>query len=358
MRSVTALSTPPLIATATRAGIRCGSHCRRERIRQCVDRQRLPADRARLEQRQAAQVGVDARSVCVDDPAVSHAQPNGGPVGAACGIAVQLLHRARVLAESRGGSRGSPHHAPTRRSCRVHVNLDKPGGCRANRRHQMPRPDPGSLSHGVGSTCTRLYERGRALVSDPSGDHPARAYDQWICWTPCRPSRRASASVRSNWRPGSYGPRSTTCVSTVVPWKVMKIRAPQGSVGCATPFGVGLEDAAARRGAPERGGAARAGERDERAHGLRARSCARRASEPSLRAKRRPRARHAGERDLAHREIRPHPSRLTRYSCRFARPGSARGPSGTSRDVDSLRCIVPPRPNRRRGGGSPSGSRL
>src|SRR4029077_2576599 len=134
-----------------------------------------------------------------------------------------------------GGAEPPPTMLRSRRLRRVHVNLDKPGGCRANRRHQMPRPDPGSLSHGVGSTCTRLYERDRALVSDPSGDHPARAYDQRIGWTPCRPSLRASASVRSNWRPGSYGPRSTTCVSTVVPWKVMKIRAPQGSVGCATP---------------------------------------------------------------------------------------------------------------------------
>ena len=74
-----------------------------------------------------------------------------------------------------GGAEAPPTMLRPRRLCRVHVNLDKPGGCRANRRHQMPRPDSGSLSHGVGSTCTRLYERGRALATDSSRDHPARA---------------------------------------------------------------------------------------------------------------------------------------------------------------------------------------
>src|SRR4051794_21276670 len=67
------------------------------------------------------------------------------------------------------------------------------------------------------------------------GQSPLRAYDQWIVCTPRRPSLRASASVSSNWRPGTYGPRSTTCVRTRTSLKEMKTRAPHGRVGWATP---------------------------------------------------------------------------------------------------------------------------
>ena len=80
-----------------------------ERVRERVDRQRLAADRARLEQRQTAQVGGDARGVRVDDPAAVDAQPNGRPVGAACGIAVQLLHAGQGTG---GESWGEPRLPP------------------------------------------------------------------------------------------------------------------------------------------------------------------------------------------------------------------------------------------------------
>ena len=58
----------------------------------------------------------------------------------------------------------------------------------------------------------------------------------------------------------------------------MKIRAPHGSVGCATPDRVGVDHAAARRAPAERRRAARAGERDVRAFRLRRRAGVARAS--------------------------------------------------------------------------------
>ena len=50
------------------------------------------------------------------------------------------------------------------------------------------------------------HERRRALVRHGTATHLARAYDHSIVCTPRRPSRRASASVRSNCRPAAYGP--------------------------------------------------------------------------------------------------------------------------------------------------------
>ena len=155
----------------------------------------------------------------------------------------------------------------------------------------------------------------------------------------CRPSRRASASVRSNWRPGSYGPRSTTWVSTVVPWNVMKIRTPHGSVGCATPSVSGRERRRTRWCARKPPGPLEPASATNEPTGCRpgavlvARLGGHRERDGGRE------QRQAGERDFAHREVRPHPSRLTRYSWRFARPGSARGPAGTSRNVDRLRLV-------------------
>ena len=78
---------------ALRVGRR--SHRRRERVRERVDRQRLAADRRRLEERQPAQVLREAVGVGVDDAVAVDAQPDRRPLRAACGIAEEL-HALRV----------------------------------------------------------------------------------------------------------------------------------------------------------------------------------------------------------------------------------------------------------------------
>ena len=81
--SATALSTPPLIATATRPASRRGAEDRAERVRERVDRKRLAADRGRLEQRQAGERALEPGRVGLDDPVAVDEQPNGGPLAVA-----------------------------------------------------------------------------------------------------------------------------------------------------------------------------------------------------------------------------------------------------------------------------------
>ena len=70
-----------------------GTHRRPERVRERVDRQRLAADRSRLEQRQAAQVLGDAGRICVDDPVAVDAQAHEREVVAARGIPISSTMR-------------------------------------------------------------------------------------------------------------------------------------------------------------------------------------------------------------------------------------------------------------------------
>ena len=203
LRSVTALSTPPLIATATRSGSgaerTAGASAFARASTGSVSPPTAHASSRVRPRRSASTPGASASQIRPSRTRSRTAAQSGPRAESPYSSCIAPGYCRKVV----GGAEAPPTMLRPRRSCRVHVNLDKPGGCRANRRHQMPRPDPGSLSHGVGSTCTRLHERGRALGSDSSGDQPARAYDQWICCTPCRPRRRASASVRSNCRPGT-----------------------------------------------------------------------------------------------------------------------------------------------------------
>ena len=180
------------------ARVRRRAHRRRERVRERVHRQRLAADRAAsssVRPRRSASSPARRRRRSGRPRRAAGRRPSRSPRAES---PYSSCITARVLAESREGSRGSPHHAPTSPVGRVHVNLDKPGGCRANRRHRCLGPTRAPFHmvlvlHGYAALRTRSSTR-----SDRSGDHPARAYDQWICCTPCSPRRRASASVRSN----------------------------------------------------------------------------------------------------------------------------------------------------------------
>ena len=87
---MTALSTPPLIATATRSGSASRSNRRRERVRERVDRQRLAADRGRLEERQPAKVVGEAVCVRIDDAVTVDMQSDRRPLRATCGIAEEF----------------------------------------------------------------------------------------------------------------------------------------------------------------------------------------------------------------------------------------------------------------------------
>ena len=94
--SATALSTPPLIATATRVGIARRADRRADRVRERVDRQRLAADRRRLEQGQPDEVALEPGRVGRDDPLAVDRQPTAAQLAAARRVSEELDHAARV----------------------------------------------------------------------------------------------------------------------------------------------------------------------------------------------------------------------------------------------------------------------
>ena len=100
--SATALSTPPLIATAVRAGDALGAEDRADRVRERVDRERLAADRRRLEQRQPGERPLEPGRVRLDDAVAVDAQAHGRPVAVA----------RRVSEGSRSCGHGSDEAVP------------------------------------------------------------------------------------------------------------------------------------------------------------------------------------------------------------------------------------------------------
>ena len=82
-RSATALSTPPLIATATRPGFGAAPEHRPDRVRERVDGERLSADGRSLEQRQPDERPVETVGVCLDDPLTVDGEAHEGPLAAA-----------------------------------------------------------------------------------------------------------------------------------------------------------------------------------------------------------------------------------------------------------------------------------
>ena len=141
----TALSTPPLIATATRSRVGCGRDDRPDRVRERVDRERLAADRRRLEQRQAREVAVEARRVRTDDSLAVDPQANRCPLVAACRIAEESSCSRRELPSRYN------RNAPTPPSVYARVNLASQVGAVAwlGRSRSATR---GPLTRRIGST--------------------------------------------------------------------------------------------------------------------------------------------------------------------------------------------------------------
>ena len=94
--SATALSTPPLIATATRPGIGFGAEDLRQRVRQRVDGELVPADGSSLEQGQAVERPRQAIGFGADDPVPLDVQAHERPAPVTGGISDDLDHQPRL----------------------------------------------------------------------------------------------------------------------------------------------------------------------------------------------------------------------------------------------------------------------
>ncbi len=127
LRSATALSTPPLIATATRPGTAIGPEVRRDRVRECVGGKRLSGNRRCLEQRQTPKRTLDARGVGRNDAVSLDREAHGRVFLAARGVADELpgRHAPRLPAPCRA--------APWRPRARV-PGLSAAGRARRRRR--------------------------------------------------------------------------------------------------------------------------------------------------------------------------------------------------------------------------------
>ena len=94
--SATALSTPPLIATAMRPAAGAAANDRGDRVRKRIRGERLARHGGRLEQREADERPLETRRVGLDDDVVLDDQPHGGVVLAARGVADQFEQRHAV----------------------------------------------------------------------------------------------------------------------------------------------------------------------------------------------------------------------------------------------------------------------
>ena len=91
-RSATALSTPPLMATAMRSGIGFGAEDLRERVCERVRGERLPGHGGGLEQRQPGERAREARCVGVHDPVAVDREAHKGELVPTRGIADDFEH--------------------------------------------------------------------------------------------------------------------------------------------------------------------------------------------------------------------------------------------------------------------------
>ena len=204
--SATALSTPPLIATATRP--------RRRRARERRARARSRARRPRASRRRPRPPRAGsgrARSSASPSASASTIRPpvdpqaDERPVGPAGRVSDELPHldgQGTAPGKRTEGARLPP-------SCSDTAGLPRP--CEPGQARWVPcgrrsvvAPGPTRAPcHMVlvlhGCAASRTASGNRTTV--PTAQLPRAAYAQWTVCTPRSPSRRASASVRSNCRP-------------------------------------------------------------------------------------------------------------------------------------------------------------
>ena len=253
-RSVTALSTPPLIATAARPGRGAARNTWPSGRRERLDGERLAADGGSLEQRQAVERPLETGRVRARDPVSVDAQSDGGPFAAARGIPDDLCRHA-----SQGRCFGKCPTLPV-----------------------MPRPPRTWLRQvgavrGVGNAYPRRRLPSRVCwftfgprprTGSSAAILPRRLASRSSPWrsatrsprSPRDPSIRASASVTSSCRPGSTSVLSMISLRTRFSPFRSTIFAPQGSTGCVTPEGLSGQHLTAGRPLRVAGLPARAGE--------------------------------------------------------------------------------------------------
>jgi hypothetical protein len=128
-RSATALSTPPLIATATRSGRR-GAEGRADRVRERVDGERLAGHGGRLEQREPARAarepGASASTI-----RRRRRQPDERATRRPRGVSDELDHRITVAASP-------PAHEPLENPANQVGALSAPDASRDRNRNSAP----------------------------------------------------------------------------------------------------------------------------------------------------------------------------------------------------------------------------
>jgi hypothetical protein len=134
-------------------GIQLGGEDGAERVRERVGGERLAGDGRRLEQRQSAEVPLEAGRVGVDDAVAAQPQPDERELAVPRGVPDDLDHPVRLAAKELPG--------PRRASRPVRTWQTRWVPCR---RSGSPRPDPGSLSADVGSTLSREAAHGVGLA--------------------------------------------------------------------------------------------------------------------------------------------------------------------------------------------------
>ena len=131
-RSATALSTPPLIATAVRAGSAPRREDRADRVRERIRSQPLAGHRRCLEQRQADERSLEPVRVRLDDPVSVDDEPHAGPIVPARRISGHLEHGVQASEGlGRAPCPGEKKCPTLPMSSRRVANLDEPGGCPA-----------------------------------------------------------------------------------------------------------------------------------------------------------------------------------------------------------------------------------
>ena len=113
LSSATALSTPPLIATATRPALRGARKTGPIALASASTGKRLPANGSSLEQSQPNKRTIEPGSISLDNALAIKRQPHKRELGTTRRITNELNHKLRLAAiPASAGSAGARHPAP------------------------------------------------------------------------------------------------------------------------------------------------------------------------------------------------------------------------------------------------------